>query len=347
MNAARSIANADRIENISKQTMYVQDNRQQYSRQAPFTLPTSSRPADAQSNCRIGGITDRSYANQLKIPAMNQQQRLLNLTKTGPNGGTVLTTGGATSVTADLKKQSGPPSEPVTLLSDVTSDDQSIAPRSVPNDDQNGNKQLISNNDPADNTNRETADTALLDVQQTSNENIDLNHNGDTTKTTCELRDNLLQKQTLNPENSVPPKTNNEKSALAINNPTYVENEWKLPPKHARKMERFLNKNSVHGTAVSTKVKGATAPPDELFISRVDGDTTEADMAEYILELGVHIIDLELTSHHEARNKSFKLTVNKNDFYKLLDASLWPDGVKVGRYRKPKNNREYSNRQYI
>ena len=123
--------------------------------------------------------------------------------------------------------------------------------------------------------------------------------------------------------------------------------DWKIPPKYARKMDRFLNRNSVHGTAATTKVKGTTEPPDELFISRVHGDTTEADMADYILDLDVHIIDLELTSHHEARNRSFKLTVNKNDFYKLLDASLWPDGVKVGRYRKSRNNREYSNRQYI
>ena len=100
-----------------------------------------------------------------------------------------------------------------------------------------------------------------------------------------------------------------------------VYNDWKLPQKHGRKLDRFLNINSLHGTAISTKVKGATAPPDELFIFRVDGDTTEADMAEYILNFGVHIIiDLELTSHYEARNKSFKLTENKNDFYKLIAA---------------------------
>ena len=37
MNASRNFANADRIENISKQTMSVQDNRQQYSCQAPLT----------------------------------------------------------------------------------------------------------------------------------------------------------------------------------------------------------------------------------------------------------------------------------------------------------------------
>ena len=41
---------------------------------------------------------------------------------------------------------------------------------------------------------------------------------------------------------------------------------------------------------------------------------------EYILDFGVHIIDLELTSHYEARNKSSKLTENKNDFYKLIVA---------------------------
>ena len=67
-------------------------------------------------------------------------------------------------------------------------------------------------------------------------------------------------------------------------------------------------------------------------------------MAEYILDLDVHIINLELTSHCEARIKSLKFTVNENDFYKLLDASIWPAGVIVGRSRKPRNNREYTNR---
>ena len=118
--------------------------------------------------------------------------------------------------------------------------------------------------------------------------------------------------------------------------------DWKIHPQYARKIDRSLNRYSV-GTAATTKVKGATAPPDELLISRAHGDTTEADMAEYILDLDVHIIDLKLTSHYEARNRSFILTVNKNDFYNLLDASLWPDGVTVGRHRKSRNNREYSN----
>ena len=111
---------------------------------------------------------------------------------------------------------------------------------------------------------------------------------------------------------------------------------WQIPKMHAKKLDRFLLKNQVHGTARSTKVKGATAPPNILFISRLDGETTEADIAGYILDLGVHIVDLEQVSHYDARNKSFKLTVNKKDYYSLLNDSLWPDGVRVGKFRNPK-----------
>ena len=63
MNAARSIANADRIETISTQTMCAHENSHHYARQARFTVPPSSRSAITQSNCRFGGITDSSYAN--------------------------------------------------------------------------------------------------------------------------------------------------------------------------------------------------------------------------------------------------------------------------------------------
>ena len=68
---------------------------------------------------------------------------------------------------------------------------------------------------------------------------------------------------------------------------TYNGNDWKLPQKHARKMDRFLNKNSLHGTAISTKVNCVTAPPDELFISRVDGDQSWGQASVKPLEASV------------------------------------------------------------
>ena len=65
-NAACSIANADRIEHMSKQTMCTPGNSNRCSRQAHFTVPPSSRSAMAQSNCRIKDKTDSSCTNQLK-----------------------------------------------------------------------------------------------------------------------------------------------------------------------------------------------------------------------------------------------------------------------------------------
>ena len=356
MNAARSIANADRIETISTQTMCAHENSHHYARQARFTVPPSSRSAIAQSNCRIGGITDSSYANQLKIPAKTQQQRLLNVTKTGVNVGNVPIIGSAMSEIANVQQQHGPLPQAAVLQQNMTQNDQKVSTSSVSIDEQIVDKQHNNKSNSADIDHKETVDTEPPEVQQTINDNNnskddggaqeDAHKNSGTQNTTDGARDMHLQSETVGVRINGTPETTDDVSLHSNRHTTYNGNDWKLPQKHARKMERFLNKNSLHGTAISTKVKGATAPPDELFISRVDGDTTEADMAEYILDLGVHIIDLELTSHYEARNKSFKLTVNKNDFYKLLDASLWPDGVKVGRYRKPRNNREYSNRQY-
>ena len=207
-------------------------------------------------------------------------------------------------------------------------------------------------NETIDITNEETAGAATLDVQPNGNVNNDMqndmhNNSGAQIPASTAPEGNPLIHVRDNAQPELHGGQGSSDRLVQSTGGAPLKSDWKIPPKYIRKMDRFLNRNSVHGTAATTKVKGATAPPDELFISRVHGDTTEADMADYIQDLDVHIIDLELTSHYEARNRSFKLTVNKNDFYKLLDASLWPDGVKVGRYRKSRNDREYSNRQYI
>ena len=108
MNAVRSIANADRIQNINNNgidSQAAQHNRQRWSRQASFTVPTPNSAAMPQSNCRIGGITDVSYADQLKLTQMRPNnlnsikyyQQQLNVNKTVPNEGAYNPTDDATS----------------------------------------------------------------------------------------------------------------------------------------------------------------------------------------------------------------------------------------------------------
>ena len=66
-NAARSIANADRIQNMNNLNIDA-PYKQRWSRQAPFSIPPPISVSTSQSNYRLGGITDMSYAGQLKIP---------------------------------------------------------------------------------------------------------------------------------------------------------------------------------------------------------------------------------------------------------------------------------------
>ena len=370
-NAARSIANADRIQNMNNLNIDA-PYKQRWSRQAPFTIPPPISASTSQSNYRLGGITDMSYAGQLKIPRMQptninsspRMQRPPQVNKSVPN------------VVSTESHASGATNDPASVIKEVQHPIPPQQPDISQGNTMNNNQQVETADITEDAAVSATADATETDsVQQT---NLDMHGTGDTQQDAHRNNDKQNNDNGASGiPNSVPNKGDDQNAVLHVRGVDQQQHSvnvdrmtngtqgsishmptnytsgatddakgWTLPPKHARKLDRFLNKNSVHGTAISTKVKGATAPPDELFISRVDGDTTEADMAEYILELGVHIIDLELTSHIEARNKSFKLTVNKPDFYKLLDASLWPDGVKVGRYRKPRNIREYRNTQY-
>ena len=108
INAGQSFANVNRIETISTQTMFAHENSHHYSRQARFTVPPSSGLAIAQSNCRIVSITDSSYANQLKITAITQQQRLLNVTTASVNVGNVPIIGSAMSEIANVQQRLGP-----------------------------------------------------------------------------------------------------------------------------------------------------------------------------------------------------------------------------------------------
>ena len=121
MNAVTGIANADRIKTIITQTMCAHENSHHYARHARFTVPPSSRSAIAQWNCRIGGITDSSYANQLKIPAKTQQQRLLNVTKSGVNVENVPIIG--MSEIANVQQQPGPLPQAAVLQQNVTQND--------------------------------------------------------------------------------------------------------------------------------------------------------------------------------------------------------------------------------
>ena len=350
-NTARCMSNSDRIHQIV-------EDFPKLPRQPNVTMYGK---ATGQSNCRIDGITKTSYAANFKIPpppprtdngvrhwinaerhrvsnpglqeqqgetppAMVQQEQQLGISNTQSS----TTIAAAGNPVADVQSRDN---NNIPLVKDIETAGQ-----------QNHDSSAKEQDEPDSENSSDTQQGGVINPELQDNNNHVVS-----TDTDGHMQPPGDNKITLNNTDAVIIENNHDKSSdiryhESVQNPATSNpgnglpssDTWQIPKMHAKKLDRFLLKNQVHGTARSTKVKGATAPPNILFISRLDGETTEADIAEYILDLGVHIVDLEQVSHYDARNKSFKLTVNKKDYYSLLNDSLWPDGVRVGKFRNPK-----------
>jgi len=114
---------------------------------------------------------------------------------------------------------------------------------------------------------------------------------------------------------------------------------FEVPRYLRRKEDRKRDRHTVTGSAtVSGTVRGTTIPRSKnLFISRVDKTVSTEDMASFIRSKDIEIINLECVSHADARNKSFKLKVNKEDYVKLYDSHIWPEGICVRSFRQKRN----------
>ena len=72
----------------------------------------------------------------------------------------------------------------------------------------------------------------------------------------------------------------------------------------------------------------------ELFIAKgVDNEVSTSDLEMYLKSKGFTVEELQCVSHNDAKNKSFRLRVSANEFPKLFEAELWPNGVIVQKFR--------------
>jgi len=56
-----------------------------------------------------------------------------------------------------------------------------------------------------------------------------------------------------------------------------------------------------------------------------------SDVNEHLVKNTFTVRKLECISHDMAKYKSFKLTVPVDQFSKLFDEGLWPEGMRVGK----------------
>ncbi len=115
---------------------------------------------------------------------------------------------------------------------------------------------------------------------------------------------------------------------------------WNIDGRGGR-VERHQHKkkktSKINGSAISDIVYGAPPPKRDFFLSRVYRDTVDDDMRRYISSKGVNGVDLTLVSNVNSTFKSYKLSVLIVDKDKIMQASLWPSGVCVEKWRSRSN----------
>ena len=117
---------------------------------------------------------------------------------------------------------------------------------------------------------------------------------------------------------------------------TNATDEFQFPSYQKRRIRR--RQKVVTGQATNSKLKGAPLPSRDVFIYRVDKNTTVDILSEYISENSIDFREIECVSHEDAKYKSFRLTVSIKDLDKIFNEALWPSGVMVRRFYKPNTN---------
>ena len=72
-------------------------------------------------------------------------------------------------------------------------------------------------------------------------------------------------------------------------------------------------------------MKGAPLPTRSMFIIRVDRETSDDNMRDWISKQKINIII-----------KSYKLIVSVSDYVSLCKPSQWPVGICISKYHPPK-----------
>ena len=120
----------------------------------------------------------------------------------------------------------------------------------------------------------------------------------------------------------------------------FHDDGFELPSYAKRQMNRLETRRKKFITGISTSkpgsFKGAPEPNRDLFIFRVDKETTESQITNHVKDHGFFVRNLSCVSNPSAKFRSFRLTVPLSQFDDLFNESIWPAGVRVRKYIPPK-----------
>ena len=158
---------------------------------------------------------------------------------------------------------------------------------------------------------------------------------------------NIVNRDNVNCDNNV----NHDNNGTRNNEDIGLSEPFVMPSYQRRKNEKRITNATIKGTAsiasspnehsgvVFRAARQKHSRRSELFIANVDNEVSTSDLEMYVKSKGFTVEELQCVSHNDAKNKSFRLRVSANEFPKLFEGELWPNGVIVRKFR---NARSYN-----
>ena len=127
---------------------------------------------------------------------------------------------------------------------------------------------------------------------------------------------------------------------VQLSKPPSSDAEWR-DVVHKKKMTKPKNHNKRTSLAIGNSQAPAgikaVRPVKSLHVSRLDPSTDEMELTNYLKHLCAEIKVVKLNSKHPDIYSSFQLTVFSDNISKLLESSVWPEGVCVNKFFHPRS----------
>jgi hypothetical protein len=92
------------------------------------------------------------------------------------------------------------------------------------------------------------------------------------------------------------------------------------------------NRGMIVGLNSNSTLRAAPLPSRDIFISRIHKNDGVNELDQFLKSKDVTPRELSLVCHEESKFNSFKLTVSADDVSKVLDAEMWPVGVRLRKW---------------
>ncbi|ELT87296.1 hypothetical protein CAPTEDRAFT_189088 [Capitella teleta] len=129
-------------------------------------------------------------------------------------------------------------------------------------------------------------------------------------------------------------------SSAARAQPLHVDPNGRMPMRLDCLIIKFhYRKTTRTGTKSGERCKSFTVGPEpsrDLFLFRVSPTAEEEDINNYLSEEGIVVRSLSKMSAAQSTWSSYRLEVKASDASQLLHGDFWPEGVRVRRFRRPR-----------